>query len=253
MKKKKSKTFIKIGPPSPQRPRPQIKTAQLMVQDNNAKFTEIFMNRFDAIKNLTTKKQIVVKPPGSQKIGKQSHIFTDHGINYDAPMAAHTIAQARLERLQLERRKVLAAQEASRTLAVAPTQSSIGTITLPTGQTLAVQAGVQQQSNSVVLQTIPQKLTPLQLEMLKQNIMTAQLRQNMPARATYQRPSTEGVSLQNVKRIQLVPNSLQSSMGGVSFAISTPASTNTMQQQPIIALNSQSMASQQSPINTQRV
>lgn len=226
------------------------------------------MGRFEAMRNLTARKlsQTLSKPPGTQKVGKQSLIFTEHGINYDTPQTAQSIAMARLERIQLERRKAIAAQEAARIAAQEAAriaaQTPIGTITLPAGQTISVQGGGSQQPpNSLLLQTLPQKLTPAQMEILKQNLVMSaqlgQLRQNqlggtaVPLRPPYQRPpdpaAAAAVSLQGVKRIQVVPNSVQSTMGGVSFAITSSSITTTAQQGTIIPYSS-TVAAQNSPI-----
>ncbi|XP_021954561.1 helicase domino isoform X3 [Folsomia candida] len=115
-KSKKAKTFIKITPPSPSKAARYLKTSQLVAQDNNSQLTNFFLQKFETIKSTSIKKAPVAKvvsgtPMIKTSNNKQAAIFSEHGINYDSPMLATSIAQSRIERLTLERKKILQQQQ----------------------------------------------------------------------------------------------------------------------------------------------
>lgn len=109
VKKKKAKTFIKIAPPSPSKTPRVVKVSQMLSQDNNAQYRNIFSSKFDTIKTIANKRAPTTKPAavGPQvKTNKHIQVITELGINYDQPLAATSIAQARYDRIQLERKKI---------------------------------------------------------------------------------------------------------------------------------------------------
>ncbi|CAG7833591.1 unnamed protein product [Allacma fusca] len=114
--KKKSKSFIKVGPPSPSRTGRIVKMSQLITADNNSQLLNTYVAKFDLVKNVAMKRPLT-KPmtlnPHMKTNKQAATIFAEHGINLESPISATAIAQARYERLQLERKKLYAAQQAA--------------------------------------------------------------------------------------------------------------------------------------------
>jgi len=87
-----------------------------MAQDNNAQVSNLFLSKFDTVKSISNKRAPTAKPMTinpHMKSSKQTSIFLEHGINYENPVPATVIAQARYDRIQMERKKLLAAQQAA--------------------------------------------------------------------------------------------------------------------------------------------
>ncbi|CAL8084425.1 unnamed protein product [Orchesella dallaii] len=132
-KKKKTKTFIKIAPPSPSKAARNVKVSQLLSQDNNAQYRNIFCAKFDTIKSIANKRAPTTKPitvNPQMKSSKHAQVFAEHGINYDSPLPATMIAQARYDRIQMERKKLEAQRQQA---AVAAAAAASGTPIAPTG------------------------------------------------------------------------------------------------------------------------
>ena len=132
-KQKKSKSFIKVGPPSPSRTGRIVKMSQLISADNNSQLLNTYMGKFDVIKNITVKRP-VSKPmtlnPHMKTNKQAATIFAEHGINLESPISATAIAQARYERVQMERKKLYAAQQAAAAATMQQQQQAVAAATM---------------------------------------------------------------------------------------------------------------------------
>lgn len=133
-KKKKAKAFIKITPPSPSKAARIVKVSQLLSQDNNAQFRSIFCSKFDTIKNIAIKRAPTNKPVSHNpqvKSNKHIQAIAELGVNFDNPLSATSIAQARIERIQLERRKLELVRQQQAVAAAASAASGTPQATTP--------------------------------------------------------------------------------------------------------------------------
>lgn len=84
-----------------------MKTSQLYQQDNNAAYTNIFLNRVKVMMELAQKRKVhtegtKIQP---QKVPKGQSVLAENGINYEEPMNPMQIAANRQERIQREKQK----------------------------------------------------------------------------------------------------------------------------------------------------
>lgn len=140
-KKKKTKappSFIKINPPSPSKANRPMKLSQMMIMDNNSQYGDLFIKKFDTIKAIANKRAPTTKPVtvASQvkTRDKQIQSVTEMGVNYDVPLSAMAIAQARYDRMQQERKKLelqRQQQEALQVKATVQTAQKVPALSVP--------------------------------------------------------------------------------------------------------------------------
>lgn len=85
-----------------------IKTAQLYAQDNNTTFSQLMIQRYDALKMIANKKTITTKTvlnTTGHKNPKHAAVLNECGIDLDHPVLPVEVAARRAERLARENRE----------------------------------------------------------------------------------------------------------------------------------------------------
>nr|CAD7426185.1 unnamed protein product [Timema monikensis] len=114
-KQKKTKGGMYKFPSQTKTNRP-MRTSQLYMQDNNLTSTQIFVQRFDAIKSVSNKRTPTVKPllaNPSVKNPKHAAVLAENNINIDCPLTPVEIAARRAERILKEKQKSAQASAAA--------------------------------------------------------------------------------------------------------------------------------------------
>ncbi|CAG2054453.1 unnamed protein product [Timema podura] len=114
-KQKKTKSGMYKFPSQTKTNRP-MRTSQLYMQDNNLTSTQIFVQRFDAIKGVSNKRTPTVKPllaNPSVKNPKHAAVLAENNINIDCPLTPVEIAARRAERILKEKQKSAQASAAA--------------------------------------------------------------------------------------------------------------------------------------------
>nr|CAD7201270.1 unnamed protein product [Timema douglasi] len=114
-KQKKTKGGLYKFPSQTKTNRP-MRTSQLYMQDNNLTSTQIFVQRFDAIKGVSNKRTPTVKPllaNPSVKNPKHAAVLAENNINIDCPLTPVEIAARRAERILKEKQKSAQASAAA--------------------------------------------------------------------------------------------------------------------------------------------
>lgn len=90
-----------------------MRTSQMYTQDNNSKFSQIMMQRYDALKAIPNKRPPQQRSLGSNLISKNpKHLamLTECGIDLDHPVSPVEVAARRAERIAREKKPMTAEQ-----------------------------------------------------------------------------------------------------------------------------------------------
>ncbi|XP_044271638.1 helicase domino isoform X1 [Tribolium madens] len=139
-----------------------MRTSQLYTQDNNSKFSQIMLQRYDALKTISNKRappQRSVSNNPSLKNPKHTAMLTECGIDLDHPVLPVEVAARRAERLAREKKPLTAEQQLARfqmMKGLLPLSQASTSTTLP--QVVAVSSGTAvttaTQSQVTIAQTI---------------------------------------------------------------------------------------------------
>ncbi|CAG2100825.1 unnamed protein product [Medioppia subpectinata] len=91
-----------------------IKTSQLIVEDNNLTFSQLYNQRFETIKQIANKrtptlKHMFINP--TAKNPKHIALLSESGINFEQPISPIQVAINRAERISREKQKAMAEQQ----------------------------------------------------------------------------------------------------------------------------------------------
>lgn len=129
-----------------------MRTAQLYAQDNNNSFTQLMINRYDSLKQISQKRSVNTKPPISNpllKNPKHTAVLTECGIDYERPLMPTEVATRRTDRLR-EKQKLGTLTADARKVATSTALQS--TSTQPTTVVVASTAVVQNTPTVVATQ-----------------------------------------------------------------------------------------------------
>lgn len=107
-RKKKTKNIYTKHPQQFKTNRP-MRTGQLYAQDNNSSFSQLMNQRFDALKQIASKRPVTTKAVAGNALTKNSKhtaVLTEYGIDYEHPMTPVEVAARRAERIAREKQKL---------------------------------------------------------------------------------------------------------------------------------------------------
>ncbi|GLV35974.1 domino [Carabus blaptoides fortunei] len=107
-RKKKTKNIYTKYPQQFKSNRP-MRTAQLYTQDNNSSFSQLMIQRFDSLKQISSKRSVTTKSASTNshmKNPKHTAVLTEYGIDYEHPLTPVEVATRRAERIQREKQKL---------------------------------------------------------------------------------------------------------------------------------------------------
>nr|CAD7440363.1 unnamed protein product [Timema bartmani] len=185
-KQKKTKSGMYKFPSQTKTNRP-MRTSQLYMQDNNLTSTQIFVQRFDAIKGVSNKRTPTVKPllaNPSVKNPKHAAVLAENNINIDCPLTPVEIAARRAERILKEKQKSAQASAAAQTVVVSTLMQTSTVATLSPAlrpqrpvATLTVQEMVSPRTvaGSPTVVSVASLVPAVQMQAAAQRLATASL------------------------------------------------------------------------------
>ncbi|KYB25569.1 hypothetical protein TcasGA2_TC034326 [Tribolium castaneum] len=162
VRKKKNKSGSMQKFPFQQKSNRPMRTSQLYTQDNNSKFSQIMMQRYDALKTISNKRappQRSVSNNPSLKNPKHTAMLTDCGIDLDHPVLPVEVAARRAERLAREKKPLTPEQQLARfqmMKGMLPLSQASTSTTLP--QVVAVSSGTAATTGTPTQVTIAQTI-----------------------------------------------------------------------------------------------